>query len=76
MGQVCQADRLSFSFGGGEMRILKIVETSSNLYQRTLTTHTTLQVSQSLLDLVVTEISARVTIQSLAAAGYELPGRF
>ena len=39
----------------------------SNYDQGTTTTHTTLQVSQSLFDLVVTEISARneIPIQSL-----------
>ena len=46
---------------------LKIVEMSSNYDQGTTTTHTTLQISQSLFDLVVTEISARneIPIQSL-----------
>ena len=46
---------------------LKIVEMSSHFYQGTTTTHTTLQASQSLFDLVVTEISARneISIQSL-----------
>ena len=46
---------------------LKIVKMSSNFYQGTTTIHTTLQVSQSLLDLVVAQISARneISIQSL-----------
>ena len=46
---------------------LKIVEMSSNFYQGTTTTHTTLQASQSSFDLVATEISARneISIQSL-----------
>ena len=46
---------------------LKIIEMSSNFYQGTTTTHTTLQASQSLFDLVVTEISDRneISIQSL-----------
>ena len=37
---------------------LKIIEMSLNFCQGTTTTHTTLQVSQSLSDLVVTEILA------------------
>ena len=71
MGQTRPADRLSFlsiSFGGGGgYESLKIVEMPSNYDQGTTTTHTTLQVSQSLFDLVVTEISARneIPIQSL-----------
>ena len=73
MGQTCPADYLSFlpiSFGGGGGRGsegLKIVEMPSNYNQGTTTTHATLQVSQSLVDLVVTEISARneIPIQSL-----------
>ena len=53
--------------GGGGDEGLIIVEKSSNYDQGTTTTHTTLQVSQSLFDLVVTEISARneIPIQSL-----------
>ena len=45
----------------------------SNYDQRTTTTHTTLQVSQSLFDLVVTEISTRnkIPIQSLLKIGYQ-----
>ena len=53
--------------GGGGYASLKIVEMPSNYDQETTTTLTTLQVSQSLFDLVVTEISARneIPIQSL-----------
>ena len=53
--------------GGGGYESLKIVEMPSNYDQETTTTLTTLQVSQSLFDLVVTEISARneIPIQSL-----------
>ena len=72
MGQTRPADRLSFlsiSFGGGGGGVmsLKIVEMPSNYDQGTTTTHTTLQVSQSLFDLVVTEVSTRneIPIQSL-----------
>ena len=51
----------------GENEGLKIVEMSSNFYQGTATTQTTLQASQSLFDFVVTEISARneMSFQSL-----------
>ena len=38
---------------------LKIVEMSSNFYQETTATNTTIQERHSLFDLVVTEISAR-----------------
>ena len=46
---------------------------SLQLYQGTTTTCTTLQVSQSLFDLVVTEISARneILIQSLLKFRYQ-----
>ena len=52
---------------GGCYEGLKIVEMPSNYDRGTTTTHTTLQVSQSLFDLAVTEISARneIPIQSL-----------
>ena len=54
------------SFWWGRNEGLKIIETSSNFYQGTAT-HATLWVSQSLFDLVVTEISARnkIPIHSL-----------
>ena len=46
---------------------LKIVEMSLDFYKGTARTHTTLQVSQSLFDSAVTEISAKneIPIQSL-----------
>ena len=50
-----------------EKKGLKIVEMSLNFYQGTTMTHTTLQVSQSLFDSVVTGISAinEILIQSV-----------
>ena len=69
----CSVKPIDFLFiWWGRNEGLNIIEMSFNFYQRTTTTHTTLQVSQSFFDLVVTEISARVeiTIQSLAATGY------
>ena len=51
----------------GRNEVLKIVEMSLNFFQGTAKTHTTLQVSQSLFDSAVVEISARneISIESL-----------
>ena len=67
------SSRSTFLFNcWGRNEGLESVEMYLNLYNGTITTHATLQVSQSLFGLVVREISARVdiTIQSVAAAGY------
>ena len=67
--QSCSAvpESVSFSHWWGRNEGIKIVVMSSNFYRGTTATHATLQASQSLFDLVVTEMSARneISIQSL-----------